>query len=230
MSKLPSISVASFAENLLEGTMSDIAKGNAPIPDVNNSSPSPQHMAPDISKLEVPASMINSITGRSVVESVDLPDPVSNQKDDIKVLIGEAKTVVSQLKDLLSEDSSPGATSVGHIGAGPIAKARAAMHANRYPDDKTYDDIMKGRGYSTDVLPAETPGTETPRVTIPYKKKGKALESRLEMVIKSLLREGIGQFAARMYAPKEAPIRTAASKKRRKKDSNDDNSNDENNR
>ena len=191
MSRFPNISVADFAENLLEGTMSDIATGNAPIPDINNSSPSPQHMAPDVSKLEVPASMIESITGRPVAKA-EVPinsDLVSDQRDDIKDLLVEAKTVVSKLKSLLGEDTSPGATQAGHLGTGPLAKARAAIHAKRYPDDRTYDDIMRGRGYSTDILPAETPGTETPKVTIPYKTKGKTLENRLETAIKRFLSE-----------------------------------------
>ena len=193
MSRLPNISVADFAEGLLEGTMSDIATGNAPIPDINNSSPSPQHMAPDVSKLEVPASMIESITGRPVAKA-EVPinsDLVSDQRDDIKDLLVEAKTVVSKLKSLLGEDTSPGATQAGHLGTGPLAKARAAIHARRYPDDKTYDDIMSDRGYisADNILPSETPGTETPKVTIPYKKNGKTLESRLEDAIKIFLVE-----------------------------------------
>ena len=190
MSKLPNISVADFAENLLEGTMSDITNGDAPIPDINNSSPSPQHMAPDVSKLEVPASMIESITGRPVAKSEELP--VSDQRDDLGDLLGEAKSVVLRLKNLISEDASPGATSVGHIGTGPLGKARAAVHAKRYPDAKTYDDIMSDRGYisASNILPSETPGTETPKVTIPYKKNGKTLESRMGETIYKILSEG----------------------------------------
>tara|TARA_Y100000034_G_C6819139_1_gene368746 strand:- start:557 stop:1114 length:558 start_codon:yes stop_codon:yes gene_type:complete len=135
--------------------------------------------------------MIESITGRPVAKA-EVPinsDLVSDQRDDIKDLLVEAKTVVSKLKSLLGEDTSPGATQAGHLGTGPLAKARAAMHAKRYPDDRTYDDIMRGRGYSTDILPAETPGTETPKVTIPYKTKGKTLENRLETAIKRFLSE-----------------------------------------
>ena len=212
MSNFPNISVANFAESLLEGTMKDVADGKTAIPDVNNSSPSPQHMAPDVSKMEVPASMVESITGKAVEKT---PEPVVTKKDNLNSVLGEAKDIVSKLKGLLSEESSPGATTVGQgIGSPALNKARKAVHDKRYSVHKTYDDIMKDRGYDIETLPAEFPGTETPKVTIPVKKNGRTLESKIETAIRKVLKEGVGQTLRRIYAPDEPPVKNPATPKK----------------
>ena len=209
-STLPNISVADFASQMMEGSIKNISEGREPIPNVNSNSSEVVHMAPDVSHIKVPDTLIESITGRPVKQASDLPSMESNDNEKIKSLLEQTNSVLSNLKKIISEGTTAGSLGNGYYTGDGKDSARARLQSKRYPNSKSYEDIMGDRGYVSyeDILPPEKSGTET-------HKEGKKVKisNTLESRIEKLMRKSLTEYKGRTESDSAHAICTSQKQK-----------------
>jgi len=125
--ELPDISVTDFVEKLLMGEEKSILEGKAPPPDLSNTTKiSKPNYVPDVSDIEVPDELVESITGKRITrtkieEETEEVEELGSLEEKVQSIISQLTTITESVKELVNE-----MTTVGMIGvnmAGPAKEA-----------------------------------------------------------------------------------------------------------